>query len=152
MATTEAKRLYRVVREVHGTFHVLKEASDHLHAERRITAAERAVLERLSDGGPMTVPQMARARRCSRQHIQARVDALARRGLVGARDNPAHRRSPLIEITETGAKVFAEMRAAEEVVLERLSQELNGEDLAVTARTLAALSAALKMKALKNKD
>jgi DNA-binding MarR family transcriptional regulator len=100
----------------------------------------------------MTVPQMARARRCSRQHIQARVDALARRGLVGARDNPAHRRSPLIEITETGAKVFAEMRAAEEVVLERLSQELNGEDLAVTARTLAALSAALKMKALKKKD
>jgi DNA-binding MarR family transcriptional regulator len=148
MATTEAKRLYRVVREVRGTFHVLKEASDHLHAERRIAAAERAVLERLSEGGPMTVPQMARARRCSRQHIQARVDALARRGLVGARDN----RSPLIEITETGAKVFAEMRAAEEVVLERLSQELNGEDLAVTARTLAALSAALKMKALKKKD
>ena len=144
MATTEAKRLYRVVREVRGAFHALKQASDVLHAGRQVAAAERAVMERLAEGGPLTVPQMARARSCSRQHIQARVDALASRGLVRARDNPAHRRSPLIELSEKGAALFADMRAAEAVVLERSSHELCGADLAVTARTLAALSAALK--------
>jgi len=144
MATTEAKRLYRVVREVRGAFHALKEASDRLHAERRITAAERAVLERLAEGGPMTVPQMARARSCSRQHIQARVDALAGRGLVRGQPNPAHRRSPLIALSEEGTTLFAEMRAAEEILLERLACDFREEDLALTARTLAALSATLK--------
>jgi DNA-binding MarR family transcriptional regulator len=143
MPTTQAKRLYRVVREVRTAFHALSRASDGLHAGRRIAAAERAVLERLTEGGPMTVPQMARARRCSRQHIQAQVDALRDRGLVRSRDNPAHRRSPLIELSDEGVALFADMRAAEEVVLERLAQELDGEDLTASARTLAALSAGL---------
>jgi hypothetical protein len=46
-------------------------------------------------------------------------------------------------LSDEGAALFAAMREAEEVVLERLAQELDGEDLTVSARTLAALSAGL---------
>ncbi|MHA1189993.1 MAG: MarR family winged helix-turn-helix transcriptional regulator [Alphaproteobacteria bacterium] len=108
-----------------------------------ISAAMRAVLERLARGGPQTVPAMARTRNVSRQHIQKLVDALGEAALVDLEPNPAHKRSPLVKLTPEGQEIFATIEAREAAVITRLTEALADRDLGGTARTLRALSAAL---------
>jgi DNA-binding MarR family transcriptional regulator len=124
-------------------FFRLTALGDRLHAEHGVTTAMRGVLASLASGGPQTVPQMARARPVSRQHIQALVDALAERELVVLRPNPAHRRSPLVELTERGRTLFDEMRAREAPIVDRLDRRLSADKVATTASTLQVLAAQL---------
>ncbi|MDA0653880.1 MAG: MarR family transcriptional regulator [Proteobacteria bacterium] len=141
MATAEA--LDHVVRLVRDTFPRLQAAADRLHRHIGVTPAMRAVLEELLDGGPQTVPAIARSRSVSRQHIQSLADALAEAGLVHARPNPAHRRSPLLALSSRGRAVVAALRGAESPVLAELAAGFSADDIAATARTLSGLCAAL---------
>ncbi len=70
--------------------------------------------------GPLSVPQMARARPVSRQHIQVLVNSLADDGLVEAVTNPAHRRSPLFQLTPEGDELVDVMSRREAGVVARL--------------------------------
>jgi DNA-binding MarR family transcriptional regulator len=124
-------------------FFRLTALGDRLHADRGITAAMRGVLASLAGGGPQTVPQMARARPVSRQHIQTLVDALAERELVAFQPNPAHRRSPVVALTERGRTLFADMRAREAGIVERLDHRLSADKLAASIATLQTLAAQL---------
>ena len=73
----------------------------------------RAVLEYLHRNGDTTVPDMARARRVTRQRIQTLVNALVDEQLIEAVDNPASRRSPLIHLNDKGAATILDMRRRE---------------------------------------
>lgn len=64
--------------------------------------APAAVLVLLREIGPMTVPKVAELRGTSRQNIQELVNRLQSRGLVRLEQNPAHRRSKLVVLTEAG--------------------------------------------------
>ncbi len=64
--------------------------------------AARAVLELLVCQGSMPVPALARARGTSRQNVQSIVNRLKREGLVRLEENPAHKRSEVVCITEKG--------------------------------------------------
>lgn len=70
---------------------------------------EWGVLRSLSEGGPQTVPDMARARPVSRQHCQSIVNELKARKLVELIDNPRHKRSQLVKITMAGQSHFDKM-------------------------------------------
>jgi DNA-binding MarR family transcriptional regulator len=101
-------------------FHALRQWSDTLHAELGTTAAMRGVLELILLDGPATVPSMARARGVSRQRVQQQVDALLERGLLERQDNPAHRRSSIIALTDKGRALTQNMRSEELHVLSRM--------------------------------
>ena len=64
--------------------------------------AEHSVLEMLNRFGPMTVPQIARARSTSRQNIQILIDRLEALSRVEFKGNPAHKKSALVGLTEKG--------------------------------------------------
>ena len=64
--------------------------------------AEHAVLEIVSRADALTVPQIARERATSRQNIQILIDRLEAEGRVELVQNPAHKRSPLVRLTEVG--------------------------------------------------
>lgn len=85
------------------TVHRSATAVGRLHADTAITVPMRAVLEFLRREGPTTVAGIARARSVSRQHIQQIVNDLADDRLVERRDNPDHKRAPLIALTTAGA-------------------------------------------------
>ena len=76
--------------------------------EEQITGAERDVLDYLVFEGAATVPQIARSRGVSRQHIQKRADALVDRQLAEFVENPAHKSSRLLEATIRGERVHAQ--------------------------------------------
>ena len=128
----------RIAGEVRHLFQVLKSLADALHKDAGLTASTRAVMEALVDG-PRTVPDIARSKSVTRQHIQLLVDELAASDLVELNPNPAHLRSPLIALSRKGEALFASMRKREAPLIERLAAGLDARKAAATVQTLAAL-------------
>jgi DNA-binding MarR family transcriptional regulator len=131
--------LTSVVDETRLLFHRLKLTAEELHRQGEMTAGRRGVLQSLSRQGPQTVPQLARARPVSRQHIQQLVDPLAAEGLVELVDNPKHRRSKLVKLTAAGRRAVVAIERRERPVLEALAERLGVDELEQTAAVLAKL-------------
>ena len=132
-----------LIDEIRQTFNALAVAVDELHAESAISAHLRAVLEYLLRNGPTTVPDIARARRVSRQHIQTAVNELRALLLVDSRPNPSHRRSPLMELTAEGQSTIVEMRRLERLAFEHCFVDVDPADVAIAADTVRALRQAI---------
>lgn len=125
--------------------HALKRWGDALHKNLGLTAATRGVLELLLRGGTATVPQLARARGTSRQHIQQQVDALLEGGLVQRLDNPAHKRSSIIALSDKGRALIQTLRAEELNALTRIQTGVSDHAMQEAAMVLSACRAALRL-------
>jgi DNA-binding MarR family transcriptional regulator len=135
----QAQDLYQLIRHIRSCFHQLKALGDELHGGLDITVSMRAVMESLEEDGEQTVPQIAGLKAVSRQHIQVNVDALAKARLVTFRDNPGHKRSPVIVLTPKGRTTFAGMRRRESDVLKRLAKAFRADELHKASDTLTKL-------------
>ncbi len=139
-ATSKADRLYGVIRQIRLGFIQLRALGDALHQDLGITASMRAVMESLAEDGEQTVPQIARRKSVSRQHIQVNVDALLKVSIAALRDNPAHRRSPFVVLTKHGQSAFKEMRRREKDILNSLAKEFAVNELEQALKVLARLN------------
>ncbi|MEQ8507600.1 MAG: MarR family winged helix-turn-helix transcriptional regulator [Rhodospirillaceae bacterium] len=138
------KTLDATIRSIRACFSRLKATGDALHADVGVTSAMRAVMEYLAENGAKTVPDVAKAKRHSRQHIQTLADILAADGLLKFKKNPEHKRSNLMQLTARGNRTFAAMKEREALALRTLSGALQEQDLATTLRTLTSLQTALE--------
>ena len=140
MSTVNVRRLLDEVRLLNN---LLIQLAGELHADLGLGVPARAVLEFLHAQGPTPVPEIARIRNVSRQHIQTIADGLIADGLVEPHDNPAHRRSPLLALTELGQRTITTvLRREERVIADRLAA-LPDAETERAARLLARLRAAL---------
>ena len=131
-STRKARRVEAVeelIDETRLLFHRMKLAAEQLHDAEGITAGMRGVLFSLDRSGPQTVPQMARARPVSRQHIQMLVNPLVERRCVALIDNPAHRRSKLVRLTPRGRKLVDRMRKRESRIFGALGSDMSEKQL-----------------------
>lgn len=128
--------LYDVMLQTRRLFQVLGARGTALHRDTGITASQRAVLEALDQQEPRTVPQIAKDKSVTRQHIQTLVNELLDKELVEILENPSHQRSFLVQRTERGRKVFAEMRTREARLIAVMAKRIPAGDLEVTLRTL----------------
>jgi DNA-binding MarR family transcriptional regulator len=135
-----AELLHAVIDETRRLFHRLANVAERTHADLGLTASQRAVLETLSSAGPQSVPQIARAKGVSRQHIQTIANALLDAALIETRDNPAHQRSPLLALTPEGERCFQQVERREQAILAELAQRFRLADLDTAARTLKTAS------------
>lgn len=135
--------LYQVIREVRRLFHRLANATDRLHADIGVTTAQRAILEALADAGRQAVPELARMKGVTRQHVQVIANDLVAAGLVTARPNPAHRTSVLLELSDRGRHTFTTMRSREEKLLGTVVGRLDVTHLKLVAKTLNDLGEAV---------
>jgi len=116
-------------------------AGDVLAAEEGLTAARWQVLGAVALGGrPLTVPQIARRMGLTRQAVQASVNRLLSETLVEAVENPDHRRSPIIRMTELGAEKYAAIQRRQVTWINDLAAGLKRSELAITAQVLQQLS------------
>ncbi len=120
-------------------FHALTAAAEDLHQQGNFTAGKRGVLRGLYRLGPQTVPQMAKARPVSRQYIQLLTDRLAEEGLVEFVDNPVHKRSWLVRLTEKGKTCIETMLTREAHVFKDLSVPVSEQDILTTTSVLRSL-------------
>ena len=105
----QQKELTALIREIRTAFNRLKSVAEELHADLDINPSMRAVLQALILNAPQTVPDIAKAKGVSRQHVQKNMNALLEKGLVHAQDNPDHKRSVLYVPTPSGNDIFAKM-------------------------------------------
>jgi DNA-binding MarR family transcriptional regulator len=117
----------------------MRVAAEQLHQQGGMSGGRRGVLRDLDRLGPQTVPQMARARAVSRQHIQTLVDQLAAEGHVEFVQNPAHKRSHLIRLTRKGKELVEAMNRREAKILPRLRIGIPEHELRTAAASLRAV-------------
>lgn len=129
--------------ETVALFHRLRKLGQDLHADLGVTPGMRGVMLSLSRLGPRTVPQLARQRPVSRQHVQNVVNRLLAADLVKTEDNPDHKRSRLIVLTDQGRQTLATMLDREERLLEALDLDLEPDLIQEATRTLARVREAL---------
>lgn len=139
MVGSKEHNVEKLAGEVRNLFQVLKMLADAVHRDAALNASTRAVIEALAAAGPRTVPDIARRKSVTRQHIQLLVDELAKAELVELRANPAHQRSPLVALTRKGEAMIAAVRKREAPLLDRLAAGLDQRKTAITIQTLAAL-------------
>lgn len=94
----------------------------------------------------LTVPRIARRMGLTRQSVQASVNRLLSDGLVHVVDNPDHRRSPLVRLTEQGSAKYAALQRQQIRWSNGLAAGMSVEDLGTAARVLRELSARLERK------
>jgi DNA-binding MarR family transcriptional regulator len=139
-AAPPEETLYDVIRHVRPLFrHLAKAVEDRLEGTG-MTVGMRAVLERLGDAGPQTVPQAARALLIPRQFAQRLVNAALALDLVRLKANPAHRRSSLVALTPAGEKAIAGIKARERAVLRDVASRMSPRDIVACLRVMAQLT------------
>jgi len=127
--TSKEKKLYAVFTQVRTCFNQLKMLAEQLHKDLDINPSMRAVMEALLTNGRQTVPEIANNRSVSRQHIQNIMNALLADELVESFDNPAHKRSPLFDLTRKGRTAFALIKEREKEPIRRLADVMSSESL-----------------------
>jgi len=91
---------------------VLLHWGDQLVAPLGLTSARWQMLGAIALAGtPLTAPQIAEAMGVTRQGAQKQLNRLLEQGLVEARPNPAHRRSPLYVLTPQGLALYRQADA-----------------------------------------
>ncbi|MFG2886909.1 MarR family winged helix-turn-helix transcriptional regulator [Streptomyces sp. NPDC048297] len=102
-----------------------------------LSVGVRAVLDLLRAHGPMTVPQMGRAQSISRQFVQRMVNDAVSAGLVETAPNPAHARSPLIRLTDTGRTAIETTVTREHALLREAAPDLTPADVDTCVHVLS---------------
>lgn len=131
----------RLVNETALLFHRLRIVADQVHHHGEMTGGLRSILRGLDKQGEQTVPELARARSVSRQHVQTLVNQLVEEGLVEFIANPAHKRSPLARLTPRGRKTVAAMNRGEAKLLGQADLGAPDKKLIEAAETLSAVRA-----------
>jgi DNA-binding MarR family transcriptional regulator len=108
-----------------------------------LTAAWWQVLGAVLDG-PLPVSAVARDMGITRQAVQRTADVLVERGLAEYRDNPAHRRAKLVELTAAGRAAVAAITPQHRRSAHELVEVLGSAPLAQIIEAMGTLSAALE--------
>ena len=140
MAKPDSKELNLLIVQIRSSFNLLKARGEQLLADIQINPSMRAVLEALYKKGPQTVPQIAKQKNVSRQHIQVIMNALLQSEHVEQADNPAHKRSPVFSLTGIGKSAFEEALKREAKPLREMADALPLQDLPVATRFLEHLN------------
>ncbi len=148
-STPEGQALMELMWELAQTFFKMRAAGKEVTAPAAsgeavgvVTSSGAGVyglLRSLTEEGPQTVPQIARARPVARQHIQMMANDMVTQGLIEFADNPAHKRSRLLFITNEGERFYAELNARLAEMAERLAADMDIGDLHISVETLRAL-------------
>ena len=117
----------------------LRERSAETLAPWDITPAHLRALRTLARHGTMRLSELSDRLEIAPRTATEVVDALQARDLVRRRADPADRRATLVEVTDHGAGVLAEIRATRGTEAGRIFGRLSAADRAGLARILSKL-------------
>ena len=149
LSTPDARATLQILfAEVAALANELRKAAAFVHRQDDSHPAGWGILQILDRSGPLTVPAIARIRALSRQNIQTLVNRLESQGYVGLAPNPAHKRSALVQLTDSGRSLVATVKQREAHSLQGLLPHVSQARLVPAARLLRQLRALLAGKAL----
>ena len=112
-----------------------------------LTVRTRAVLEILYTDGDMTVPDIAQKLEIKRQYVQLMVNEAFADGLTSKSDNPRHKRSTLVALTDNGRRLIEEVVQREKALVESIGVEMLAADIETALELVSSLTAKLKLAA-----
>ncbi|MFI5304165.1 MAG: MarR family winged helix-turn-helix transcriptional regulator, partial [Nitrospiria bacterium] len=125
-----------LINETVALFYRLRVVAEQIHRQGETSGPKRGILKSLDRTGPQTVPQLARSRPASRQYIQTIVNQLVKGGYVKLGQNPAHKRSSLVHLTQRGKELLDSMSQREVEILKQLKIDIPVKELEITAISL----------------
>jgi len=116
---------------------LLLSAGDTLSADHGLTSARWQVLGAIALAErPLTVPQIARRMGLTRQSVHTTVNRLVRDDLLELRPNADHRRSRLVNLTESGRARYTATDRRQAAWVNQLADGIGNADLETAARVL----------------
>ena len=139
MTKIKTEDIYQVTWLIRRAFRLMGVRVDQYLADLNISACDRSVMDYLYPNRKLSVPQIAGLYDVSRQFIQSTVNTLHERGIVEFLENPKHKRSPLISLTQEGACLYEQIRIRDEKVFTALFSGISEADNKTTYSTLKTL-------------
>jgi DNA-binding MarR family transcriptional regulator len=124
---------------------LLRQSGEELAATRGQTQARWQLLSVISEE-PFTVAQAARRLGITRQAVQRVANELAADGLAEFAENPEHRTSRLLTLTESGRKTLAEITQAASVFNRQLAEALGDREMTAARRSVRKLVESLRRR------
>ena len=119
---------------------LLLHCGDRLVEPLGLTSARWQVLGAIAlAGGPLTAPKIGEAMGVTRQGAQKQLNVLAEQGLVEARPNPAHRRSPQYILTPQGLALYRRAEALWAVQADDLAKLITSAQASAATQTLESM-------------
>ena len=135
-----AMALTHVILTIFRVSGALIQAGDDLVRDLGLTSARWQVIGAIAlEARPLSVAQIARRMGLTRQSVQRVVNDLEREGLVALQDNPDHKRSRLVALTEAGHGAFDQAHARQAVWVACLAEGLDADAIAGSAELLRTL-------------
>ena len=107
----------------------LLEGIKKVHKNDELSDPKRQVLMTVHRHGPQTVPQIARKKKFSRQHILNLVNEFVADGYIDLVKNPDHKTSKLIQLTAKGLQAIEKMNEFETEIFSRLEINVSIEEM-----------------------
>ena len=130
---------YQIIWLIRRLFRALGQKSSEYLEGFGISVADRAVMEFLYPEKMLSVPAIAEQYKVSRQHIQVTVNSLLEKKLVVTKENPRHKRSPLIMLNAKGRKLFTVILKKDEETVSLLFSHVSKNNVQITRQTLQTL-------------
>lgn len=127
---------YQVIWLIRRLFRALAQRSNENLEGFGISVADRAVMEFLYPEKELSVPEIAERYKVSRQHVQVTVNSLLETGVVVTKENPRHKRSPLIALSKKGRKLFGAVLKKDEEAVRLLFSNVSKKNVQITQQTL----------------
>ena len=131
-----------LVADVYELAGALRSSGDRLAGRVGQTQARWQALSVASEGD-WTVPGIASRLGVTRQAVQRVTDDLEAAGLIRYDENPAHKRSPLVRLTDEGRAVLEAITENSRAWRSAVADALTEQDVARTRKTLRALLVAI---------
>jgi len=139
MAGSKQSDAYQITWLIRRLFRAMSQKSNESLEGLGITVADRAVMEFLYPDKTLSVPEIADRYQVSRQHVQVTVNSLLESKLAVTRDNPRHKRSPLIMLNKKGRDLFEKIMGKDKKTIELLFSNIPVADGQKTRKTLETL-------------
>lgn len=139
MMDLKSEDIYQVTWLIRRAFRLMGIRVDQYLADLDISACDRSVMDYLYPDHQLSVPQIAGLYNVSRQFIQSTVNRLHQRGIVEFLQNPRHKRSPLITLTDKGTNLYQEIQTRDEAAFGEIFSGISQTDNKTAHQTLKTL-------------
>lgn len=97
------------------------------------------ILADLNRLGPQSIPALLQERAVSRQSIHRMIKSLESQELVEYIDNPKHKSSKLISLTDKGTLYYLDRAKIVNAVISEVSQDLSRNDVRAAMKTMLSI-------------
>lgn len=142
----ETDKLYRLIWMSRPLMQAAEAAVEQGLDGTGLTVRTRAVLEILLAHDAATVPDIAQHLEIKRQYVQVMVNETLAENLTCKRDNPRHKRSTIIALTDKGRALIEDVVQREKALVASLAAELDAGDIKTALKIVETLIDKLKTK------